>query len=81
MYDNLVFSGEATNEYIGRSGVLDFMNEFGLTEAAALEVSDHCPVWAEFSVYESGVAAVLAARPDAIVGSVLSRYRHSQMCG
>jgi deoxyribonuclease-1-like protein len=54
MYDNLVFDGRATSEFTGRSGVLDLMVEYGLSEEQALEVSDHFPVWAEFSVFESG---------------------------
>jgi deoxyribonuclease-1-like protein len=54
MYDNIVFNRQASSKYTGRSGVLDLQKEFNLTEQAALEVSDHCPVWAEFSVYEAG---------------------------
>ena len=30
------------------------MREFELTMPGALEVSEHLPVWAEFSVYEGG---------------------------
>lgn len=62
-YDNLVFDGRATREFVGRSGVVDFMHEFELTEAEAIQVSDHLPVWAEFSIYEGGVAAYVATRP------------------
>jgi endonuclease/exonuclease/phosphatase family metal-dependent hydrolase len=51
-YDNLVFDRRTTVEYTGRWGVLDLMQEFSLSEEQALEVSDHMPVWAEFSVYE-----------------------------
>lgn len=65
MYDNIVFDRRATNEYTGRWGVVDLQKEFGLTEKAALEVSDHCPVWAEFSAYEGGAAPVVATRPGA----------------
>ena len=32
------------------------MREFELTMPEALEVSEHLPVWAEFSVYEGGQA-------------------------
>jgi endonuclease/exonuclease/phosphatase family metal-dependent hydrolase len=53
MYDNILFNRQATTEYTGRSGVLDLRNEFGLSEQAALEVSDHFPVWAEFSAQEA----------------------------
>jgi endonuclease/exonuclease/phosphatase family metal-dependent hydrolase len=65
MYDNIVFDRRATVEYTGRWGVVDLQKEFGLTEKAALEVSDHCPVWAEFSSYEGGVAPVVAGKPGA----------------
>ena len=63
MYDNIVFDRNATVEYTGRSGVLDFAKEFSLTQEQALEVSDHMPVWAEFSVYEGGAAPMVAGRP------------------
>ncbi len=63
MYDNIVFNGPATGEYTGRWGVLDLMSSFGLSEAQALEVSDHCPVWAEFSVYESSGGLPVATAP------------------
>lgn len=63
MYDNIVFNRLATTEYTGRYGVVDLMDTFGLSESDALQVSDHCPVWAEFSVYESGSGLPLATRP------------------
>ncbi|MBW3596496.1 MAG: endonuclease/exonuclease/phosphatase [Planctomycetes bacterium] len=52
--DNLVFSTRSTNEFTGRMGVFDFLREFNLTLDDALEISDHLPVWAEFSIYEGG---------------------------
>jgi len=61
-YDNIVFDRRNTIEFTGRWGVLDLMQEFSLTMAQALEVSDHLPVWAEFSVYE-GLAGPLALQP------------------
>lgn len=54
MYDNIVFNGRATTEFTGRAGVFDLMKEFNLTQQQALAVSDHLPIWAEFSVRESG---------------------------
>ena len=36
------------------SGVFDLMRECDLSLQAALEISEHLPVWAEFSVYEGG---------------------------
>lgn len=63
-YDNIVFQLPATAEYTGRAGVMDFMRQWNLSLQAALEISDHLPVWAEFSIYEGGVPAV-ALRPTA----------------
>lgn len=53
-YDNIVFDGKATDEYLGIGGVYDFMTEMNLTFEEALAISDHKPVWAEFSIYEGG---------------------------
>jgi endonuclease/exonuclease/phosphatase family metal-dependent hydrolase len=61
-YDNIIFDRRTTVEYTGRWGVLDLMQEYSLTTAQALEVSDHMPVWAEFSVYE-GAVGPLASQP------------------
>ncbi|MDX1948167.1 MAG: endonuclease/exonuclease/phosphatase family protein [Pirellulaceae bacterium] len=62
-YDNIFFHSVATPEYTGRGGVYDFLREFNLTVDQALKVSDHFPVWAEFSVFEGGLPGPLAARP------------------
>ena len=43
--------------------MFDLMAEFGLTMDEVLDVSDHLPVWAEFSACESGVAGPTASRP------------------
>src|SRR5262245_44315090 len=51
-YDNILFHDAATSEFTGRGGVYDFMRDFNLTQDQAERVSDHLPVWAEFSVYE-----------------------------
>jgi endonuclease/exonuclease/phosphatase family metal-dependent hydrolase len=67
-YDNLLFDSRATAEFTGRSGVLDLMKQFRLTQEEALTVSDHCPVWAEFSVYEGGQPGRLAAREEVRAG-------------
>lgn len=67
-YDNLLFDARATAEFTGRSGVLNLMKEFNLTLEEALAVSDHLPVWAEFSVYEGGQPGRLAAREAAAAG-------------
>ncbi|WP_166821380.1 endonuclease/exonuclease/phosphatase family protein [Thalassoroseus pseudoceratinae] len=51
-YDNLIFDSRSTVEFQGQSGVLRMADEFGLTLEEALEVSDHEPVWAAFSITE-----------------------------
>ena len=59
-YDNIVFSRRATSEYARRGGVLDLMAVYSLTQDQAKQVSDHLPIWAEFSIYEDGAAARVA---------------------
>jgi len=63
-YDNIVFDQTATYEFLGRGGVFDFLREYNLSLTQAKQVSDHLPVWAEFSVYEGGVPGRVAARPS-----------------
>ena len=58
--DNIVFQLPATEEFTGRSGVFDFMREYNLPLERAMEVSDHLPVWAEFSIYEGGTVGRVA---------------------
>lgn len=60
-YDNIVFQGHATQEFSGRGGVFDYFKEYNMTLQEALEVSDHLPVWAEFTIYEGGVPGRVAA--------------------
>jgi hypothetical protein len=61
-YDNLVFHTPATSEFRNRSGVFDYMREYNLTQEQALQVSDHLPVWAEFSIYEGGAEPAVAGQ-------------------
>jgi endonuclease/exonuclease/phosphatase family metal-dependent hydrolase len=63
-YDNLVFHGPSTREFTGRGGVYDFLRTYNLSMEEALEVSDHMPVWAEFSAYEGGQPGRIAGRAD-----------------
>jgi len=60
-YDNILFDSRSTIEHTGRWGVLNFREAYGLTIDEALDVSDHFPVWAEFSSREGG--GRLAANP------------------
>ena len=50
--DNLVFSEAATVEFTGRGGVFDFLRHYNLGLDQALQISEHMPVWAEFSIFE-----------------------------
>ncbi|MCC9606290.1 endonuclease/exonuclease/phosphatase family protein [Blastopirellula sp. JC732] len=63
-YDNLYFTLPATSEFTGRGGVHDFVREFNLSIDEALEISDHLPVWGEFSIYEGGVPGKVATVPS-----------------
>jgi deoxyribonuclease-1-like protein len=54
--DNILLDRQATCEFVGRAEVVDMMRQFRLTRPEALEISDHLPIWAEFSMYENGQA-------------------------
>ncbi|MEO8269852.1 MAG: endonuclease/exonuclease/phosphatase family protein [Aureliella sp.] len=52
MYDNFIFDRQAVREFTGRAGVLDMQNMFQLSLSDTLRISDHQPIWAEFSINE-----------------------------
>lgn len=62
LYDNIVVHQPSTTEYTGRSGVFDMVRVFNLSQEQALMVSDHLPVWAEFSAYERDYSGRIASR-------------------
>ncbi len=62
-YDNIVYHTGSTTEFTGRAGVYDFMREFNLSEDEAKRVSDHMPIWAEFSTTEGGQPGRVATLP------------------
>ncbi len=49
-YDNIIFQGNYTTEYLGHSGVYTFWTTYDLSEDQGFAISDHKPVWATFSV-------------------------------
>ena len=61
MADNLLFDRLATVEFTGRADVVDLMRELNLSMQDALEISEHLPVWAQFSIYEGGYPARVAS--------------------
>jgi endonuclease/exonuclease/phosphatase family metal-dependent hydrolase len=62
LYDNLVVHLPSTTECVGRSGVFNVMERFKLTAAEAELVSNHLPVYAEFSAYERDYTGGIASR-------------------
>jgi deoxyribonuclease-1-like protein len=56
MLDNILIPTRSTDEFTGRSGVIDFLRQLNLSFDQAMQVSSHLPVWAEFSAYEGGFA-------------------------
>ena len=64
LYDNLVLRLESTPEFTGRAGVKDLLRDYNLSMEQAIDVSDHLPVWGEFSIYEGGRSATVATRPE-----------------
>jgi endonuclease/exonuclease/phosphatase family metal-dependent hydrolase len=60
--DNIIIHQPSTTEYAGQSGVFDLTKQFNLTLDQAEQVSDHFPVWAEFSAYERDYTGRVASR-------------------
>jgi deoxyribonuclease-1-like protein len=65
-YDNIIYHQPSTTEYSGRSGVVNVRQFQNLSVDQALEVSDHFPIWAEFSAYESVTPGRVARGPGII---------------
>ncbi|MFK7768968.1 MAG: endonuclease/exonuclease/phosphatase family protein [Mariniblastus sp.] len=55
--DNIVFDPNNTIEFVN-SGVINLMNEYSISQTEAELISDHMPVWATFSTFESAPATV-----------------------
>jgi endonuclease/exonuclease/phosphatase family metal-dependent hydrolase len=66
-YDNIILHQPSTTEFSGRWGVYDIQRLHNLSREQALQVSDHYPVWAEFSAYESATPGRVAERPARVV--------------
>ena len=61
-YDNILIHEMSTTESMGNSGVFDLVRQGNLTQLQAESVSDHFPVWAEFSAYELDAYRRVASR-------------------
>ncbi len=60
LHDNILIQRQDTSEYTLRGGVYDIERSNGRTLEQVKEISDHLPVWAEFSIYESGIPGQVA---------------------
>ena len=61
-YDNIVFDSRYTTEYTGQAGVFNLVKAYDLDEETAGRISDHFPVWAVFSIYESDASSNVAGQ-------------------
>ncbi|MDG1874971.1 MAG: endonuclease/exonuclease/phosphatase family protein [Mariniblastus sp.] len=65
-YDNIIFDAMRTSEFQQQSGVFNLMETYGLSQSDAQLVSDHLPIWAIFSAYESPSAAITQSNGEVI---------------
>jgi exonuclease III len=67
LYDNIVLHQPSTAEFTGRAGIYNYLPLYQQPPQQALEralkVSDHLPIWAEFSTYEANTPGRVARRP------------------
>lgn len=65
--DHILIDLQTTGEFTRVASVLDYARDLGLSEHQAARVSDHRPVWAQFSSFEvpapSGSVATTSATP------------------
>lgn len=67
--DNFLIDRVGTREYTGRSGTLDMERAFQIKMQDAERISDHMPIWAEFSIVEQSntVTSMAGAKPDSVL--------------
>lgn len=71
LLDNIALPVMGSTEFMGRAGAIDFLRQYNLGLEQALSVSEHLPIWAEFSVTEGG-------RPGQVAGNLMpERNFHS----
>ena len=77
-YDHILIDRNMTTEFTGRYGLLDLQDTFGISEEEALKISDHQPLWAEFTIHEAPRLTPrlppVAARTDIIDQTGSMRY-------
>jgi deoxyribonuclease-1-like protein len=71
LYDNFVLHQPSTAEFSGRAGVFNYLPLYKQPPQQAMEralkVSDHLPIWAEFSAYEAATPGRIATRDSATI--------------
>ncbi len=50
--DNILMDRVQTREFTGRAGIINMEKMFGIVMKDAERLSDHVPVWAEFTITE-----------------------------
>ena len=73
-FDNLVFSDTSTVEFTGRGGVFDFLRHYNLRLDNAVQISEHSPVWAEFSIFEGAATQLPVGRSPTDSGRVAENF-------
>jgi|JI9StandDraft_2_1071091.scaffolds.fasta_scaffold54935_2 deoxyribonuclease-1-like protein len=67
LYDNIVVDQYSSQEFTGQSRVWDLKEYFQLTVDDALRLSDHFPIWAEFSAFEvNPQTPAMATNPNGV---------------
>jgi endonuclease/exonuclease/phosphatase family metal-dependent hydrolase len=71
LYDNFIIHQPSTAEFSGRAGIFNYLPLYNQPPdqalARALKVSDHLPIWAEFSAYEAATPGRVATRNSATI--------------
>ncbi len=65
--DNIIADRIATREFTGRAGTIDLEKMFNIPLDDAERISDHLPVWAEFTVNELGGPATAMSGAGGVV--------------
>lgn len=63
--DHILIDQVWTSEYSQHFGVIDLKEHLGLSDAQAKAISDHIPLWAEFSRFEASQPVVPEETPNA----------------
>lgn len=63
--DNIMIDRQSTREFTGRAGTIDMAQMFQLDLAGVEQISDHLPVWAEFTATEFTPGITATAGADA----------------